>query len=69
MINVFGMSLSLTYLSLSLLLILSTIGSAWSSVTNNTGVSGTNNTGVSGTNNTGVSGANNTAVNFDETSL
>jgi hypothetical protein len=51
------------------LLILSTIGSAWSSGANNTGVNGTNNTAVSGANNTAVSGANNTAVNFDDASL
>jgi hypothetical protein len=69
MINVVGMRLFLTCLSLSLLLILSTIGSAWSSGTNNTVVNGTNSTAVNGTNSTAVSGANNTAVNFDDTSL
>jgi len=53
MMNVFGMRLFLTCLSLSLLLILSTIGTVWSS----------------GANNTPVNGANNTAVNFDDTSL
>jgi hypothetical protein len=69
MINVFGMSLSLTCLSLSLLLILSTIGSAWSSGTNNTVVNGTKSTAINDGNNTVVNGANNTAVNFDDTSL
>jgi hypothetical protein len=69
MINVVGMRLFLTCLSLSLLLILSTIGSAWSSGTNNTVVNGTNSTAINGTNSTAVSGANNTAVNFDDTSL
>jgi hypothetical protein len=49
------MMLFLTCLSLSLLLIVSTIGSAWSSSANNTAV---NNTAV-----------NNTAVNYDDTSL
>jgi hypothetical protein len=61
MINVFGMRLFLTCLSLSLLLVLSTIGSAWSS--------GANNTAVNSTNNTAVNGTNSTAVNFDDTSL
>jgi hypothetical protein len=54
-------SLYVTCLSLSLLLILSTIGSVWSSSANNTAVNGANNTAVNG--------ANNTAVNFNETSL
>jgi hypothetical protein len=53
MINVFGMRLFLTCLSLSLLLILSTIGSVWSS----------------GANNTAINGTNSTAVNFNDTSL
>ena len=53
MTNLLTMRLFLTCLCLSLLLILSTIGSAWSS----------------GANNTAVNGANNTAVNFDDTSL
>jgi hypothetical protein len=69
MINVFDMSLSLTCLPLSLLLILSTIGSAWSSGANNTAVNGTNNTAINDGNNTAVNGTNNTAVNFDDTSL
>jgi hypothetical protein len=69
MTNLLTMRSFLTCLSLSLLLILSTIGSAWSSGANNTGVNGTNNTAVSGANNTAVSGANNTAVNFDDASL
>ena len=47
------MSIYVACLSLSLLLILSPINSAWSSATNNTG----------------VNGANNTAVSIDETSL
>jgi hypothetical protein len=38
MMNVFGMRLFLTCLSLSLLLILSTIGTVWSSGANNTAV-------------------------------
>jgi len=46
MTNVFDMRLLLTCLSLSLLLVLSTIGSAWSSATNNTAVNSTNNTAV-----------------------
>lgn len=46
MINVFGMRLFLTSLSLSLLLILSNIGSAWSSGANNTAVNGANNTAI-----------------------
>ena len=71
MTNVSGMRLFLTCISLSLLLILSTIGSTWSSGTSNTAVNGTSNTAV---NNTTVNGANNTAVNnttvnFDDTSL
>lgn len=53
MTNLLTMRSFLTCLCLSLLLILSTIGSAWSS----------------GANNTAVNGANNTAVNFDDTSL
>ena len=61
MIKVFGMRLLLTCLSLSLLLILSTVGSAWSS--------GANNTAVNGTNSTGINGAYNTAINFDDKSL
>jgi hypothetical protein len=52
----------LRYLPLSLLLILSTIGSAWSSGANNNPVSSANNTAVSSANNTAVSSANNTAV-------
>ena len=63
MMNVFSMRLFLTSLSLSLLLILSTIGSAWSSGANNTVV---NNTAL---NNTALDGANSTAVNIDDTSL
>ena len=55
------MRLFLTCLSLSLLLILSTIGSAWST--------GANNTAVNGTNSSGLNGANNTAINFDDKSL
>ena len=46
MMNVFGMRLFLTCLSLSLLLILSTIGTVWSSGANNTAVNGANNTAV-----------------------
>jgi hypothetical protein len=69
MMNVFNMRLFLTCLSLSLLLIFSTIGSAWSSGANSTAVNGTNSTAVNGTNSTVVNGANGTAVNFDETSL
>jgi hypothetical protein len=61
MINVFGMRLFLTCFSLSLLLILSTIGNVWSS--------GANNTAIKGTNNTAVNGTNKTAVNFDDTTL
>jgi hypothetical protein len=61
MTNVFDMRLFLTCLSLSLLLILSTIGTVWSS--------GTNNTTINGTNSTAVKSTNNTAVNFDNTSL
>lgn len=53
MTNLLTMRSFLTCLCLSLLLILSTIGSAWSS----------------GANNTAVNSANNTAVNFDDTSL
>jgi hypothetical protein len=69
MINVFGMSLSLTCLSLFLLLILSTIGSAWSSGTNNTVVNGTKSTAINDGNNTVVNGTKSTAVNFDDASL
>ena len=63
MINVFGMRLFLTSFSLSLLLILSTIGSAWSSGANNTVV---NNTAL---NNTALDGANSTAVNTENEKL
>ena len=63
MINVFGMRLFLTSFSLSLLLILSTIGSAWSSGANNTVV---NNTAL---NNTALDGANSTAVNTEDEKL
>jgi hypothetical protein len=63
------MRLFLTCLSLSLLLILSAIGTVWSSGANNTAVNGTNNTAVNGGNNTAVNGGNNTAINFDDTSL
>ena len=66
MINVFGMRLFLTSLSLSLVLILTTIGFAWSTGTNNTAVNGTSNTAV---NNTAVKGTNNTAVNVDDNRL
>ncbi|MGV8106997.1 MAG: hypothetical protein ACP5OH_04425 [Nitrososphaerota archaeon] len=52
------MRLFLTCISLSLLLVLSTIGSVWSSGNNNSTVNGANNTAV-----------NNTAVNADDTSL
>jgi len=44
MMNVFGMRLFLTCLSLSLLLILCTIGTVWSSGANNTAVNGAYNT-------------------------
>ena len=60
MTNVFDMRLFLTFLSLSLLLILSTIGTVWSSGANNTRINGTNNTAAN---------TNSTATNFDDTSL
>ena len=58
MTNVFDMRLILTCLSLSLLLILSTIGTAWSSSTNNTAVNGNHNTAI-----------NNTAINAGDERL
>jgi len=58
MTNVSGMRLFLTCISLSLLLVLSTIGSVWSSGNNNSVVNGANNTAV-----------NNTALNADDSSL
>jgi hypothetical protein len=69
MTNVLTMRSFLTCLSLSLLLILSTIGTVWSSGANNTAINGANNTAINGTNNTAVNGTNNTAVNFDDASL
>jgi hypothetical protein len=61
MMNVFSMTPFLTCASLSLVLILSTIGLAWSS--------GDNSTVINGTDSTVVNATNNTAVNFNDTSL
>jgi hypothetical protein len=72
MINVFGMSLLATCLSLSLLLILSSFGSALSSgANNNTAANNTaiNSTAANDANNTAVSGVNNTVVNAGDASL
>jgi hypothetical protein len=61
MMNVFSMTPFLTCASLSLVLILSTIGLAWSS--------GVNSTVINGTDRTAVNSTNSTAVNFNDTSL
>jgi hypothetical protein len=63
MINVFRMKILSLSVSLSLLLIVSTFGSAWSSGGNNTPV---NNTSI---NNSALNVGNNTAVSFDDKSL
>jgi hypothetical protein len=63
------MRLLLRCLSLSFLLILSAIGTVWSSGANNTAVNGTKSTAINGGNNTAVNGTNNTAVKFDDASL
>jgi hypothetical protein len=81
MMNVLSVKPFLTCLSLSLLLILFTIGFPWSSGpnsttvnatvngNNSTTVNGNNSTTVNGNNSTTVNGNNSTTVNFDDTSL
>ena len=69
MFNVFAVILFLVCVSVFLVLILSAIGSAWSSVVSNTTVNAANNPTVNATNNTAINGTNSTAVNADDTSL